>query len=392
MSVNFRFCGELKQLKESENFKPFETKTFGTGWNIDTFIFQGVNGFNKHMFQIKAGYWGMPGGGVDEGKMQIYTTFQSKEEGNTKYTNTKVDFVDRKKEEILEQVPEYKKFVLDLNNPGADRDPARRREYIYEGDFLHDVRNVLSKPTFAKAKFSVSGIIDVQYSPKNGKFYKTYTVQRIRLAKEDDEPRMVISGEFIYAPESWDEDVYDDGRVSYNVWAMYYDRQFKNAECNGHIAVPMAFVFSPEYITDDPAKQKKVADALKKRMSVVPDGAQYGTIKLEANVIDGAQMEQITIDDLPDEIREDIELGIRDEEEELRRAGRQGMGERIREFRIIKANDAQSSNYEDADIALPTANEVEQKEGRTKAKTTAKSVDEAPFDAGSDIDDIFGDI
>ena len=148
----------------------------------------------------------------------------------------------------------------------------------------------------------------------------------------------------------------------------------------------------PEYITDDPAKQEKVADALKKRMSSVPDGAQYGTIKLEANVIDGAQMEQITINDLPDEIREDIELGIRDEEEELRRAGRQGMGERIREFRIIKANEAQASNYEDADIALPGVDEVEQKEGRTKAKTTTKSVDEAPFDVGSDIDDIFGDI
>ena len=391
MSVNFRFCGELKALKESEKFKPFETKSFATGWNIDTFVFQGVNGYNKHMFQIKAGYWAGVDGEVDGDRMQIYTVFQEEDESGKKtYSNEQVDYKDRGKAEILKKVPAYKKFTIDRNEPDAERNDDLRREYIYEGDFLKVMRKLIASGNYAGRKFNVSGVVDIQYSAKTDKFYQTYTVQRVSLAKEDAEPKMVISGEFIYEAQSWDDGVYDDGRVAYSVWARVYDRQYKNDACKGWLAAPMTFVFDPAYIVKDEAKRDAATKKLKERMSVVPDGAAYGTIKLEADVIDGAQMEEITIKDLAPEVQEDIELGLTDLETELRKAGKRAFGDRIHEMRIIRANDAKASVFDDADVlSRPQHDEDAAKTSTATKKTKDPDIDHAPFDADPLVDDIF---
>lgn len=390
MSVNFRFCGELKTLKESDKFTPFATKTFKTGWNIDTFIFQGVNGYNKHMLQIKSGYWAGAGGEVDGDRMRIYTVFQEEdEEGKKTYSNEQVEYKNRANPEILKKVPAYKKYVLDLNEPDVERNDSLRHEYIYDGDFLKVLRKMLLSEKYAGRKFNVSGSVDIQYSAKTEKFYQTYTVQRVSLAKADAKPKMTISGEFVYAPDSWDESVYKDGRVAYNAWVRVYDRQYKEDACKGWLAAPMTFVFDPAYIVEDEAKRDAATKKLKERMSVVPDEAAYGTIKLEADVIDGAQMEDLTIDDLSPEVREDIELGLTDVETELHKAGKRAFGERIREMRITRANDSKASVFDDADILSRPQHDEETADTSTATKKSKDpDIDNAPFDVDG-VDDIF---
>ena len=93
MAMNFTFVGKLKAVKDNEKFKGYEVRTFESGWVQTNLKFNATNGNNRHMFQIKAGYWGDKNGNVNEVKTVIYAPVTDEETHKT--TRTKIAYVDR---------------------------------------------------------------------------------------------------------------------------------------------------------------------------------------------------------------------------------------------------------------------------------------------------------
>lgn len=379
MSVNFSFCGKLKKLNEKENFKPLDTKTFESGFSVTTMKFNASNGTNKHFMQIKSFAWLNADGSINEDKTEIYT---SKAPVNNKSENIKVAYTERNDPEVLKKVAAFKKFVIDLNKPGEEKKEELRREYIYEGDFITALNNVLSNEEYASAKFYVRGAVDIQYSDSKETFYRAYIPQRIGLAAEDEPEKMELSDTFYFNEYAWDDENYSDtGRVRLSCYARVYDRQYAKDSCKGWISCPFEFVLIPSTLVNDKCSDpEEILRVYKGRIGKPVDGAVCSKVQITADVIDGAQVEQLTFEDLPEDVREDIEMGLADLETELRRANSAGgaYGNRITEYRIKSIRGAEATNYDDSFFQLPVHDAVATSTNASKAKeeTATKNTDD----------------
>lgn len=378
MAATFEFVGKLKKIeKETDKFKAFDEKRYDSGWTNQTFKFNAINGNNSHIMQVRSGFWSNADGSVNSGKMKIYT--QTKAEGGAKSQQLEVPFADRANPEILSRVAYFRKFGINLNKPGEDKNPANDHEYLFEGDFMNALRKLMDNPNFVGQRVRIKGTMDVQYGESTGVFYRTFTPTRIWFAGDEEKDMMKLSIDLIYGADAIEE---GDGILRVNCYHRYYDANYRKDACKGQTTCPIPFV----------VRDPKIFDMVRRRFTNFPDECTFAKLDATLDVINGTETVALTYDDLSDDAKENIDFGLSTLEDEIRLAGGTVFGDRVTELRFAGSRNIQGTAYEAEDLLPPKHDDAG--DGVVgDADETDDTKSGLSTDAKSDDDfDLFGDL
>lgn len=371
MAATFEFVGKLKKIeKETEKFKAFEERRGfnqkrDSDWTEQTFKFYAVNGNNSHIMLIRAFFWNKPDGSIDENKTK--RKVQSKTEGSAKSQQMEVVFADRANPVIFDKVAYFSKFGINLNTPGEAKDPSKDHEFIFEGDFMTTLRKLMDNPKFMERRVKIKGKMEIQYSESSGIFYRTFVPSRVWFANDDEPDMMKLSIDLIYGPGAVDEDG-DILRV--NCYHRYYDRNYGKDSCKGQATCPIQFV----------VRDQKCFDSVHRRFSNFPDECKYAKLDASLDVINGTELVSLTYDDLLDDAKENIDLGLSTLEDEIRAAGGTVYGNRVTELRFAGTRNAQGTAYEAEDLLPPRHDDADEVDNTNSSLSADKKADDEDFD------------
>lgn len=358
--MNFEMTGKLSISKETEKFHPYTEKTYPSGWVRKQLLFNVTCGDNRHMLTVTAGAFA-----DGHGDIYSFTKGGVDENGNkVKGESIQIPFKERLTSPKLAEIAEFKKFIIDLEQPGRryklqnmadkihegkeltdeelkevgleskddvttalEKSNKKRHEFISEMDYIDFIKKVIDSEKYKDKLFFIRGNGEYQYSDNQQKVYESYIPTRIYLAADDAEPSSTATINIIFNSESLDEmSVEEKGKYYVNGHMMEYDQNRK-----ANIPVPVTIVIP---VPEDDEKGKKKAEAFKHKFMVDDDTyKEYGAI---VNMLNGAQKTEITEDMLTDEQREDLDLGIITMDDIRAEIGGNVYGDRIREYQLVK--------------------------------------------------------
>lgn len=358
--MNFEMTGKLSIGKETEKFHPYTEKTYPSGWVRKQLLFNVTCGDNRHMLTVTAGAFS-----DGHGDIYSFTKGGVDENGNkVKGESIQIPFKERLTSPKLAEIAEFKKFIIDLEQPGRryklqnmadklhegkeltdeelkevsleskddvtaalEKSNKKRHEFISEWDYIDFIKKVIDSEKYKDKLFFIRGNGEYQYSDNQQKVYESYIPTRIYLAADDAEPSSTATINIIFNSESLDEmSVEEKGKYYVNGHMMEYDQNRK-----ANIPVPVTIVIP---VPEDDEKGKKKAEAFKHKFMVDDDTyKEYGAI---VNMLNGAEKTEITEDMLTDEQREDLDLGIITMDDIRAEIGGNVYGDRIREYQLVK--------------------------------------------------------
>lgn len=358
--MNFEMTGKLSISKDTEKFHPYTEKTYPSGWVRKQLLFNVTCGDNRHMLTVTAGAFA-----DGHGDIYSFTKGGVDENGNkVKGESIQIPFKERLTSPKLAEIAEFKKFIIDLEQPGRryklqnmadklhegkeltdeelkavgleskddvvtalEKSNKKRHEFISEWDYIDFIKKVIGSEKYKDKLFFIRGNGEYQYSDNQQKVYESYIPTRIYLAADDAEPSSTATINIIFNSESLDEmSVEEKGKYYVNGYMMEYDQNRK-----ANIPVPVTIVIP---VSEDDEKGKKKAEAFKHKFMVDDDTyKEYGAI---VNMLNGAQKTEITEDMLTDEQREDLDLGIITMDDIRAEIGGNVYGDRIREYQLVK--------------------------------------------------------
>lgn len=358
--MNFEMTGKLSISKDTEKFHPYTEKTYPSGWVRKQLLFNVTCGDNRHMLTVTAGAFA-----DGHGDIYSFTKGGVDENGNkVKGESIQIPFKERLTSPKLAEIAEFKKFIIDLEQPGRrykiqnmadklhegkeltdeelksvgleskddvttalEKSNKKRHEFISEWDYIDFIKKVIDSEKYKDKLFFIRGNGEYQYSDSQQKVYESYIPTRIYLAADDAEPSSTATINIIFNSESLDEmSVEEKGKYYVNGHMMEYDQNRK-----ANIPVPVTIVIP---VPEDDEKGKKKAEAFKHKFMVDDDTyKEYGAI---VNMLNGAQKTEITEDMLTDEQREDLDLGVITMDDIRAEIGGNVYGDRIREYQLVK--------------------------------------------------------
>jgi hypothetical protein len=160
----------------------------------------------------------------------------------TKGENIQIPWKDRNKPEIIEQIAEFKKYVVDLEQYGRryklenaitkhqegtltdeelkelnldaeelqqelELSKKRRKEFLSEYDFTEYLYKIISSDKLKDKVFKISG--NIVYKEYNGKIYKSLVPSRLYLVPSDTEQTSTGQITVFYNKESLDVGSYE---------------------------------------------------------------------------------------------------------------------------------------------------------------------------------------
>lgn len=404
-NFNFKFLGKLNALNESDKFKPFEDKIHPTGWENLTYFFSMICGDNRHMLQVKSGMWSKEA--IERSKnsdkplkniIYTYTNPTSNGEGNKgKCEKLIVPFEERNEEKWINQVGDFKKFVFDLEKPGRrrklqfmadsikdgksitdedlkfvglnsedeiltalDESIKKRHEFICEFDYINFIKEIIDSGKYKDKKFLVTGQTSNSYSIEKDRFYSNYNPQKIYLADDEEECLSEGTMHIFFNSESLDDmSVEKTGKIYVNAYQKLYNTGTKKDDPNKIIPVPTTIVLQqPKEDADE--KTKKLASVIKNIFTI--DDDKWYEYNVKVDILDGAQKEEISVDNLTDEQKEYLDLGLITMEDIKAEIGKPIYGEKVTEFRFKKPGNgstkgANVTGFTDDDFVIKTVNE-----------------------------------
>jgi len=389
MYNTFEFVGKIVPIKESEKFKPYEEKVFESGWTNRQFKFNMACGCNRHMLEIQGGAWSK------ESKKDnfVYTFSKATDDGHgnkVKGENIKVSFADRLKQSEIDKVAEFRKLIVDLEQPNRrynlekaidkfkegtitteqmetlgcnsieecekalEESKNKRKEFISSWDFAEYMNKLANSEKIKNKIFKVTGSYEFTYSEKNNQFYRHFVPSRIYLANDDEEQISQASLGLFFNRESIDDnDFADTGKYHVNAFIRQYDGSFKKE------------IASPITITIDSNIDAKKAEGYKKKFTFPETDANWREIGVTVSILDGAQKVEITEDMLSDEQKENLEYGFITLDDIAKEIGGSVYGDKVQDIIITGlargySKGSQDTVYEDKDFGTPTSTSDEE--------------------------------
>ena len=361
MANTFEFIGKIVPCKETDNFKPYDKRTFDSGWSKTTLKFNVVCDTNRHFLEV---------GVLTPANLEnaiIYTTTKGGENSDgtrAKGENIQVSFADRNKPDIIDSVANFKKFVVDTEVYGRrqqlenaidkfkegtitdeqmqtlgvtsidecqaalDKSNKKRHEYIWEYDFIEFLNKLVNKPEIKDMMWRITGTYELEYSDKNNQWYRKFKPQRIYRAVDDAEPKSQGTFNVVFGDNAVDDNDFDDtGKLHINGYiGQYLGKPYKKV-----CYAPMTFTVDGS--NDDKAKKKALGF---KKIFTFPDGYEgaYREIGVVCDILDGAQTVELTEDMLTDEQKENLEFGLITMDDIKKELGKPVYGDRITDIVI----------------------------------------------------------
>lgn len=379
----FEFVGKLVPCKETENFKPMETKKFPSGdWGLKSLKFNAVCGTNRHLLEISELI-----NVKNPDSMKIYTFSKGgqDDDGNAvKGEKMEVAWKDRTNPEIVGKVANFKKFVVDTELPNrrqslqkavekfrdgsitdeqmdslgvhsleeAESELAtsekKRKEFIAGYDFIDAVNKIVNNPKAKDMIFRITGTIDLDYSETKDMWYRHMNVQRIYRAADDTPIQSKAHYTVVYDANAVDDaDFEDTKKIHINAVTDQYINKFKKK------------FFAPITFTIDGTKDERKARFIAKKFAFPDDyEGEYREIGIECTMLNGSQKVELTEDMLTEEQRENIEFGLCTMEDIIKEMGGDVYGDRVTDIIIDKlgrgfTNGSKETAYTADDMCKP---------------------------------------
>lgn len=336
MSNTFNLVGTLSLPKETEKFKPYTQRTSASGWQMDELRFNVTCGDNRHMLNVKAGYWkdghgdifSFTKGGVDDNGNRI------------KGESIKIPFKDRLTSPLLAEVAEFKKFIFDSDDKSRrnmmkaamdkikegkeipeedlkkmgvateaeipveyEKSVKKRKEFISEKDYLEHIQKVINSGKYTDKLFYVTGEIKNEMNPNNGQFYTKYVPTRIYLAADDTEVQSMAEFRICYDKDSLDGlSVGEKHEYYINGYTFEYNPETKKND----LPCPVTLTLPVPDESDEMAT--KMMKKFLRYFTVTDDTVKELGVK--CLMLNGAQKKSLTVEDLDSEMAENLELGL----------------------------------------------------------------------------------
>lgn len=403
MANTFEIIGKLSIAKESEKFKPYTKNTSDSGWAFNKLLFNVQSAENRHMLE-SAGMYKEDGTGI------IYSftkgTVNPTTHEKTKGEKLQIPWKDRNKAEIIEQVAEFKKFVIDLEKYGRryelenalqkqnegtltsddldelgvvnlesalEESKKKRKVFLSEYDFTEYLHKLIASEKLKDKIFKVVG--EISYSEYNGNFYKKLIPSRFYLVDSSDEQTSTGNVTVYFNKESLDDASYTSTKKYYvNGYARNYDNQRKDT-----ISAPIQLVIDD---SNEDEKVSKVVNVIKKQFEV-KDGS-WKEFGVKVKLLDGAQKTEITPEMLTDFQKEMLELEAITMDEIRREIGGDVYGEKVHEMVIVNVAKGFTKGRKDT-VYVDSDFEVKVIEKKPAEKPQEPIGDEIDLD---DLDDI----
>ena len=360
MGANFEIIATLKAIKDSDNFSAFEVRDFNSGWQNTRYRFNAISGTNRFMLEIGGGKW------TDDKKNQILTF--SRAESGKKPEKMTVKWEDRKNPEVIDKVAGYRIYTCNLltfderkaleEEGKEDEAKKKNHQFLEKTEFASLVKRVIDSGKYTDVKFRILGTVEFQYSAKNNMFYRTLSVDKMYKVSEDTPCKAEMTINTFYTEDAVDAESYDENKkMLFNCYTDYYFSAVK-----GNRFVPMSLIING----NGDEKADKKANGFKKMFEKFDDEATVRKVGLVCDMVDGAESMAITYDDLDEDTKDNIDMGLIELEDAIKALGGNMMGNRVTETRVkslsrTSAKGSEPTVFTEEDLRkLPVVEEAEE--------------------------------
>ena len=261
-------------------------------------------------------YCEMMGGYSEENENRIYVN-PKKDDGSTDFENQMiVDWNDRFNEEVLEDISDMSFLTVGLEKTNADK--TYYKKFLSAYDAIAYIKEHLTDDMV----INVRG--NLKYSEYNGNVQVRKNITSIALSKAEDSSKYkatftqtILLDKDSASLKNIDKDkgvMFVDARV------LDYVKEVNGIEVKGQYPYKKQFEFAMDFSNETTCK--KIMDKLFK----VKKGVSQATF--EGDFVEGGAVVTATWDDIPDDIKDLVEMGVYTKEEALAKCTANGSRER----------------------------------------------------------------
>lgn len=318
---SFRFVGKIRPFKEKG-----VTVSEGDGWVNKRVKFSVVCGNDSQVVEASAFRWN------DDDENTVYTF--SKPSQGEKAQPIQIKWSDRFNEDVVKSVAGFKTFTIDPdgrayrdqcktegNQAELDASNQRYKRFIASWDFVEELEQFIARPDIANRLFEFIGNVEYTYTPKDdgGAYYRAFVLQRIHGVPTTTEEVCEGTLTLYYTKDALSEA--DENNVAtFDGYTTFYNRQDKKS------------YFAPANTIVD-LNVPKIAAIGKLVDKLKPNEVGRSTFTIAFK--NGAEKVDITEDDLTDEQKELIDMGLATMEDLVKELGGKVYGDRKTENRIV---------------------------------------------------------
>ena len=261
-------------------------------------------------------YAEMMGGYSSENENRIYA-YPKKDDGSTDFENQMiVDWNDRFKDEVLEDISDMSFITVGLEKTNADK--TYYNKFLSAYDAIAYIRDHLTDDMV----INVRG--NLKYSEYNGNVQVRKNITSIALSKADDASKYkaTFTQSILLDKDSASlKDIDKDKSVMFvNARVLDYVKEVNGVEVKGQYPYRKTFEFALNL------ENEKQCKTIYEKLFKVKKHVTQATF--EGDFIEGGAVVTTTLADLPDEIRDLVEMGVYTEEEACAKCTANGNRER----------------------------------------------------------------
>lgn len=315
--ASFNLIGRVKRTDKSFNLN----NTYDSGWT-DNSMYIGVDCGNGNVVysEMRSGFFP-----DNESTIRAYSKDDKDENGKSK--SVEIAWEDRLDESILDTVADTSLITV-----GVEKDVHGKTVYK---NFLqaYDAVEYLDEYLEDNVVVNVKG--NLGYSEYDGNVSVKKDITSIVLSKVEDENdfKATFSQTILIEPKCIGETLEEKGTIELDAYVVDYVGKpkvdGKKVEVKKNVVFPKTFEIEINENPEITAKMIKRFFDPKKR-------GQVNEITVAGKLVEGGSTVTITKDDIPDDIKELIEMGVYSEDEAVKKIAVGGNGNRERRMIVVK--------------------------------------------------------
>lgn len=315
--ASFNLTGRVKRTDKSFNLN----NTYDSGWT-DNSMYIGVDCGNGNVVysEMRSGFFP-----DNESTIRAYSKDDKDENGKSK--SVEIAWEDRLDESILDTVADTSLITV-----GVEKDVHGKTVYK---KFLqaYDAVEYLDEYLEDNVVVNVKG--NLGYSEYDGNVSVKKDITSIVLSKVEDENdfKATFSQTILIEPKCIGKTLEEKGTIELDAYVVDYVGKpkvdGKKVEVKKNVVFPKTFEIE---INENP----EITSKMIKRFFDPKKKGQVNEITVAGKLVEGGSTVTITKDDIPDDIKELIEMGVYSEDEAVKKIAVGGNGNRERRMIVVK--------------------------------------------------------